>query len=87
MPITEGEVLRRIAVHDNHNLHVASMGFWVAWFVQDDSVKPCGKMPNDIVDINRPKRFDRTPNHDLEVPQLAKPTARRRRVRGHGARR
>ena len=28
VPITEGEVLRRVAVHDNHNLHVASMGFW-----------------------------------------------------------
>ena len=28
IPITGGEVLRRTAVHDNHNLHVASMGFW-----------------------------------------------------------
>ena len=37
VPITEGEVLRRVAVHDNHNLHVASMGFWSLWIVPDDS--------------------------------------------------
>jgi hypothetical protein len=73
IPIAEGEVLRRTAVHDNHNLHVASMGFWATWFIEDDSVKRCGKMPNDVVEINRPKRFDRTPDYDLEVPQLAKP--------------
>ena len=74
VPITEGEVLRRVAVHDNHNLHVASMGFWSMWVVRDESVKRCGKMPTDMVDINRPRRFDRTPNYELEVPQLAKPT-------------
>ena len=73
IPISEGEVLRRTAVHDNHNLHVASMGFWCTWFVKDDSVRRCGPMPDDIVEINRPKRFDRTPNHDLVVPQLSKP--------------
>jgi plastocyanin len=73
VPIVKGEVLRRVAVHDNHNLHVASMGFWATWFVPDESVNRCGRMPKDIVDINRPRRFDRTPNHDLVVPQLAKP--------------
>jgi plastocyanin len=73
IPIAEGEVLRRVAVHDNHNLHVASMGFWATWFVKDDSVEQCGRIPKDIVELNRPKRFDRTPNHDLVVPQLAKP--------------
>jgi plastocyanin len=73
VPVVKGEVLRRVAVHDNHNLHVASMGFWATWFVPDESVKRCGRMPKDIVDINRPRRFDRTPNHDLVVPQLAKP--------------
>jgi hypothetical protein len=73
VPITEGEVLRRVAVHDNHNLHVQSMGFWVLWVAPDDSVKRCGKLPTDMVDINRPRRFDRTPNHELKVPQLAKP--------------
>ena len=66
-------MLRRTAVHDNHNLHVASMGFWATWFVEDDSVKKCGKLPDDIVEINKPKRYDRTPNYDLEVPQLSKP--------------
>jgi hypothetical protein len=73
IPIAEGEVLRRTAVHDNHNLHVASMGFWATFFVADDSVRRCGRMPDDIVEINRPKRFDRTPNYDLVVPQLSKP--------------
>ena len=43
IPISEGEVLRRTAVHDNHNLHVAAMGFWATWFVEDDSVKRCGQ--------------------------------------------
>jgi plastocyanin len=73
IPITKGEVLRRVAVHDNHNLHVAAMGFWVLGIVRDDSVGPCERMPDDLVDLNRPKRFDHTPNHDLKVPQLAKP--------------
>ena len=53
VPITEGEVLRRVAVHDNHNLHVASMGFWSLWVVPDETVERCGPMPSDMVDINR----------------------------------
>jgi plastocyanin len=73
IPISEGEVLRRTAVHDNHNLHVAAMGFWATWFVEDDSVKRCGKLPDDIVEINKPPRYDRTPDYDLVVPQLSKP--------------
>jgi hypothetical protein len=73
VPIHEGEVLRRTAVHDNHNLHIASMGFWVLALVRDNSVGPCERMPRDLVDLNRPKRFDRRPNYDLEVPQLARP--------------
>ena len=73
IPIREGEVLRRVSVHDNHNLHVASMGFWYTWFVKDESVKPCGKMPKDITEINKPKRYDKTPDFELKVPQLSKP--------------
>ncbi|MBA2629736.1 MAG: hypothetical protein H0U84_01765 [Thermoleophilaceae bacterium] len=73
IPIRQGEVLRRAAVHDNHNLHVASMGFWATWFVRDESVKACGKLPDDITEINKPPRYDKTPNYDLKVPQLAKP--------------
>jgi plastocyanin len=74
IPVAKGEVLRRTAVHDNHNLHIAAMGFWATWFVEDDSIKPCGRIPDDVVEINRPKRFDRTPNNDQKVPQLARPT-------------
>jgi hypothetical protein len=73
IPIRKGEVLRRVAVHDNHNLHVASMGFWATWFVKDNSVRKCGKIPGDITEINKPKKYDRTPDYDLKVPQLAKP--------------
>ena len=66
--------MQRVAVHDNENLHVAAMGFFAAYVVKDDSVKRCGKMPKDITELNRPKRFDRTPNHELVVPQLRKPS-------------
>jgi hypothetical protein len=73
IPVVKGEVLRRVAVHDNHNLHVAAMGFWSTWWVQDDSVKRCGKIPDNFVEINRPKEFDHSPAYDLVVPQLARP--------------
>jgi hypothetical protein len=73
IPITEGEVFHRRAVHDNANLHVASMGFWVLQVVRDESVRRCGAMPGDITEIRRPKRFDETPNYALRVPQLAPP--------------
>ena len=74
IPIRQGEVLRRRGVHDAHNLHVASMAFWVLWLVRDDSGGQCGPMPTDVTELRRPKRFDKTPNHDLKVPQLDKPT-------------
>jgi plastocyanin len=74
IPLAKGEVLQRRAVHDNSNLHVASMGFWVLNLVRDDSVKPCGRIPRDIREVNKPKRYDKTPNFGLVVPQLAKPT-------------
>lgn len=75
-----------MAVHDNHNLHMASMGFWATWFVEDDSVKRCGKIPDDFVEINRPAEFDRTPNHELVVPQLSRPGRRVHRLRRQPAR-
>jgi hypothetical protein len=74
IPVKGGEVLRRRAVHDAHNLHVAAMGFWVLHLVRDDAVGDCDPLPADVTELRRPKRFDRTPNHDLEVPQLDKPT-------------
>ncbi len=74
IPLKEGEVLRRRAVHDGHNLHVASMAFWVLTLVRDDSVEQCGPMPADLTELRRPKRFDKSPNYDLKVPQLDKPT-------------
>jgi hypothetical protein len=74
IPIREGEVLRRRAVHDARNLHVASMGFWVLHIARDDSVEQCGPMPTDLTELRRPKRFDKSPDYDLKVPQLDKPT-------------
>jgi hypothetical protein len=66
-------VLRRAAFHDAHSLHVAAMGFWILLLAHDDSVTPCGPLPDDIVELNRPERFDPTPNYDLVVPQLGRP--------------
>ena len=63
-----------------------SMGFWATWFVQDDSVKRCGRCPTTSSRSTGPKRFDRTPNHDL-VGAPARPAARRvHRVRRQRAR-
>ena len=73
IPLARGEVLQRRAVHDSSNLHVAAMGFWVLHLVRDDSVRPCSRIPRDVVEINKPKRYDRTPNYGLVVPQLYKP--------------
>jgi plastocyanin len=73
IPIAEGEVLERRAVHDNSNLHVAAMGFWALLVAPDPSVKRCGPMPDDIVQIGKPKRFAAKPNYGLVVPQLARP--------------
>jgi hypothetical protein len=82
IPISAGEVLHRRAIHDNANLHVASMGFWVLHVAQDDSVGRCDPMPGDVREVNRPERFDRTPNHGLRVPQLAPPRPGRPRPVG-----
>ena len=82
IPIHEGEVLERAAFHDNSNLHVASMGFWVLNVVRDDSVGECEPLPDDVRELNRPARFDRTPNHGLVVPQLWKPRSAFRRFTG-----
>jgi hypothetical protein len=82
VPITAGEVLHRRAVHDNANLHVAAMGFWVLHVVRDESVRPCSPLPGDIRELGRPARFDPTPNHGLRVPQLAPPPPMRPRPVG-----
>jgi plastocyanin len=74
VPISAGEVLERRAVHDNANLHVAAMGFWVLFVKRDDSVARCAPMPRDVVELTKPRRYDHTPNYGRVVPQLAKPT-------------
>ena len=73
VPVSGGDVIKNVAVHDAHNLHVAAMGFWAMMVVRDDSVKPCDPAPDDLVDVSTPARWDPTPNHGLRVPQLAPP--------------
>jgi hypothetical protein len=73
VPITSGEVLERTAVHDNANLHVAAMGFWTLFVSRDDSVQRCAPRPRDVVELSKPRNYDRTPNHGLVVPQLSRP--------------
>lgn len=73
VPISGGDVIKNVAVHESHNLHVAAMGFWALSVVRDDSVQPCAPVPGDLTDVAAPKRFDPTPNHGLRVPQLAPP--------------
>jgi hypothetical protein len=76
IPISGGEVIQNVAVHDNSNLHVQAMGFWALFVIRDDSVTPCGPTPTDIVDITRPARFAARPNYGLVVPQLSPPSGR-----------
>lgn len=82
IPIAEGEVLQRRAVHDNHNLHVASMGFWALMVVRDESVKRCDPMPRDVTEVMKPRRWDKTPPWDAVVPQLVNPGGRLTRFAG-----
>ena len=73
IPVVKGEVLEREAVHDNSNLHVQSMGFWYVYLVKDPSVERCGPIPDDVIETNKPARYDPTPNYGLAVPQLYEP--------------
>jgi plastocyanin len=72
VPVTGGEIIDNRAVHDNHNLHVAAMGFWALHLVRDETAEPCGPMPTDIAELNRPRRFAAKQPHGLVVPQLAR---------------
>jgi len=73
VPIREGEVLERAAVHENASLHVAAMGFWTLFVVRDEDATRCAPMPQDVAELSRPARYDRTPDHGRLVPQLSRP--------------
>jgi plastocyanin len=83
VPIREGEVLERTAVHENATLHVAAMGFWTLLIVPDEGTDRCGPMPQDVVELSKPARYDRTPNHGRIVPQLARPGGTPRALTGN----
>ena len=74
IPIVKGEVLRRTAVHDNHNLHVDAMGFWsrrTSWrTTRSSAAARCRRTSSSST--GRSASTGR-PNYDLVVPQLAKP--------------
>jgi hypothetical protein len=74
IPIGKGETLTRAAHHDNQYPHVAAMGFWAVWLVEDDSVGQCDPLPKDIRTVSRPKRFARKPPFWRgQVPQNVAP--------------
>lgn len=75
LPVTEGEVLEREAVHSNEELHVAAMGFWVLPFVRDDTVTPCAPLPDDVREVTVPPSYDTSAPYvfDRLVPQLLAP--------------
>ena len=78
IPITEGEVLRRVAVHDNHNLHVASMGFW-STMVRQGRVGASTAARCRTTSSRSTGRSASTARRTTtsKVPQLAKPQRRR----------
>jgi hypothetical protein len=82
VPVHAGEVLERRAAHDNANLHVASMGFWVLEMVKDSTVRMCAPAPRDMFEVGKPARYDRTPDYGRLVPQLARPAGPERAFSG-----
>ena len=58
IPVAAGEVLERVALHDNATLHVAAMGFWVLLLAKDDSVTGCQPMPADVREVTVPAKYD-----------------------------
>ncbi len=75
VPVAAGEVLERVAVHDNATLHVASMGFWVLLLAKDDSVTGCQPLPSDLSEVTVPAKYDTLAPFVFSrtVPQLFKP--------------
>jgi plastocyanin len=75
IPVAAGEVLERVALHDNATLHVAAMGFWVLLLAKDDSVTGCQPMPADVREVTVPAKYDTVAPFvfSRKVPQLFKP--------------
>ncbi len=73
VPVTQGEVLERVAVHDDVKPHVAAMGFWILAMVRDDTVTPCAPMPWDLREVTVPPKYDTSAPYvfDRLVPQLS----------------
>ena len=75
IPVSAGEVLERVALHDNATLHVAAMGFWVLLLAKDDAVTGCQPLPSDIREVTVPERYDTLAPFvfSRKVPQLFTP--------------
>ncbi len=76
VPVAAGEVLERVALHDNATLHVAAMGFWVLLLAKDDAVTGCQPMPSDLSEVTVPAKYDTLAPFVFSraVPQLFKPS-------------
>jgi hypothetical protein len=76
VPVSAGEVLERVAVHDNATLHVAAMGFWVLLVAKDDAVSGCRPLPGDVSEVTVPAKYDTLAPFvfSRKVPQLFKPS-------------
>ena len=88
IPVSAGEVLERVALHDNATLHVAAMGFWVLLLAKDDAVTGCQPLPSDIREVTVPERYDTLAPFVFSrmVPQLFKPGGRVAAVQREGRR-
>ena len=71
IPVVEGEVMRRVAVHDNHNLHVASMASGPPGG-QGRLRQRCGKIPT-TSSRSTPRALRPHAQPRAEVPQLSRP--------------
>ena len=72
IPVAAGQRIRLTAAYDNQRLHTRVMNIMGGFFVRDEKVKGCPRMPRDVVTINRPRRFRKVPPR-YDVPIINKP--------------
>ena len=82
IPVAAGDRVRLTAGYDNHNLHTRVMNIMGGFFVRDPSVKGCPRMPRDVRNMNRPRRFRALPPR-YRVPLVKRPTGPWRRLGGN----
>ena len=73
IPVAGGDRVSLTAGYDNRYLHTRVMNIMGGFFLRDNSVKGCPRMPRDVVVTNRPRRFRANPPR-YRVPLVKKPT-------------